>query len=182
MSEIYVKFNDVEKMLDDIDPVSYGSMFNYQAHGAVSEVIADIKRDMLPSLVKYTVEERVAKWKSYYDRKANQTSITCTNCQTSKTFEGNKLTTDGVCFEGQSSYCPDCGCKMIETIPWDMHRALIDELKELLDKGGNPFYACFLDRAVKGVDKDTIESWFEAAAEQMSDAELEYEISYYKKR
>ena len=180
MSELYVKLSDVEQMLENINPVDYGSMFSYEAHNAVSDVLNDIRRDMLPSLTTRSFEERVAKWQSHYDRKKDESSVSCTSCHNVIAFKGNKMTTDGECYEGKTDFCPECGCKMVGSIPWDEHAALVDELKELLDDLGRGEYAQFLETSVRDRTDAEINSLFSEATSSMSIAELEYEIRNYK--
>lgn len=95
----YLKRDDALRALEQINPVDYGAMWNYEAHHYVGECLRDCK-EALYELPAADVEMVVhARWKSFY-----RSGVTVS--------EGAVSSCCDMWNNRASNYCPYCGARM----------------------------------------------------------------------
>lgn len=93
----YVKRDDALRALEQISPVDYGAMWDYQAHHYVDECLRDCK-DELEGIPAADVAPVVhARWIPFHSEAAGDIQY-CSACK--------------IGFAAKTDFCPNCGAKM----------------------------------------------------------------------
>lgn len=95
----YIEKETVLNLLEKINPVDFGSMFDYKAHGAVSECLRNIYYEIEDIPAIDATEVKHAKWKYFH----KQNKAVCTNCSFERDLDINF---------GRAVTCPNCGAQM----------------------------------------------------------------------
>ena len=98
----YIKRDDALRELEQINPVDYGAMWDYEAHHYVGEGLRDCKEaiegiqtaDVAPVVHARWVKDEDGEW-------------SCTNCR-----EAVAICDSGRERTYRKPYCPNCGAKM----------------------------------------------------------------------
>ena len=101
----YIERTDVLNLLEKINPVDFGSMFDYSAHGAVRECLRDVCYGVEDIPAADVVEVRHGRWLT---TDAYPHHLYCSVCY--KTYAKNAKWVNELDFP--TNYCPNCGARM----------------------------------------------------------------------
>ncbi|BFL38692.1 hypothetical protein [Agathobaculum massiliense] len=93
----YIERATVLNLLEKINPVDFGSMFDYEAHGAVQECLREISYGVEDIPAADVAEVRHGRW------------IENTFCSCCGGFDEND---EGNIIQSFHDYCPYCGARM----------------------------------------------------------------------
>ena len=93
----YIERGAVLNLLEKINPVDFGSMFDYEAHGAVRECLREIRYGVENTPAADVAEVRHGRWEEIRDAYGNLEGLLC-ECGREVKIKDN--------------YCPSCGMKM----------------------------------------------------------------------
>ena len=101
----YIERTDVLNLLEKINPVDFGSMFDYSAHGAVRECLRDVCYGVEDIPAADVVEVRHGRWLT---TDAYPHHLYCSVCY--KTYAKNAKWVNEL--DLPTNYCPNCGARM----------------------------------------------------------------------
>ena len=101
----YIERTDVLNLLEKINPVDFGSMFDYSAHGAVRECLRDVCYGVEDIPAADVVEVRHGRWMT---TDAYPHHLYCSVCY--KTYAKNAKWVNEL--DLPTNYCPNCGARM----------------------------------------------------------------------
>ena len=104
----YIERATVLNLLGKINPVDFGSMFDYEAHGAVQECLREISYGVEAIPAADVAEVRHGRWDASdrYKFLDGSTCIRCTECGAALHLEEYQ--------KYHWHYCPNCGALMRE--------------------------------------------------------------------
>ena len=100
-----IERTDVLNLLEKINPVAFGSMFDYSAHGAVRECLHDVCYGVEDIPAADVVEVRHGRWLT---TDAYPHHLYCSVCY--KTYAKNAKWVNEL--DLPTNYCPNCGARM----------------------------------------------------------------------
>ena len=101
----YIERTDVLNLLEKINPVDFGSMFDYSAHGAVRECLRDVCYGVEDIPAADVVEVKHGRWLT---TDAYPHHLYCSVCY--KTYAKNAKWVNEL--DLPTNYCPNCGARM----------------------------------------------------------------------
>lgn len=107
----YIERATVLNLLEKINPVDFGSMFDYEAHGAVQECLREISYGVEAISAADVAEVRHERWIEY----PRAHYFKCSGCKYTVPYRKAIF----VNRNREYNYCPNCGARMDEEAEQD---------------------------------------------------------------
>lgn len=100
----YIEREAALNFLEKINPVDFGSMFDYKSHGAVSECLKEVRYGVEDIPAASVAEVRHGKWVEY----PRAHYFKCSECKYTVPYR-KAIFVNG---NREYDYCPSCGARM----------------------------------------------------------------------